>query len=308
MRDQTTLPATLGGALRERRLARGMSLADMARATRIGQSYLDALEGDRLAELPAPVFVRGFIRAYCEQLDEPPGEHLQRYRHVLGESADAEPRPSVPVRRGPQLGPMSISLILAAILGAGLVLLTQLGRTPREPGEPIARAMPGPVGETGGGVAQPATSPPAVPAPATAPLSAPPTAPPTAGPAPRDEGRPSPRAPEGPREPASGPALSPAVSPALQAPELPPLKLTVRAVEQTWLRVQTDDGRVASELLEAGTVREWTSDTRFVLTVGNAAGIELTLNGRPMPPLGGRGVVRRLEIPGPGAAEASTSR
>jgi cytoskeleton protein RodZ len=82
----------------------------------------------------------------------------------------------------------------------------------------------------------------------------------------------------------------------------------VRAVEQTWLRVQTEDGRVVSELLEAGTVREWTSDSRFVLTVGNAAGIELTLNGRPMPPLGGRGVVRRLEIPGPGAAEASSAR
>jgi len=34
------------------------------------------------------------------------------------------------------------------------------------------------------------------------------------------------------------------------------------------------------------------------VTIGNAGGIELTLNGRPMPPLGERGVViRRLELP-----------
>ena len=73
----------------------------------------------------------------------------------------------------------------------------------------------------------------------------------------------------------------------------------MKAVEQTWLRVQSNERQLAAELLEAGMVREWVSDSRFVLTVGNAGGLEVSLNGRPMPPLGGRGVVRRVEIPAP---------
>ena len=44
--------------------------------------------------------------------------------------------------------------------------------------------------------------------------------------------------------------------------------------------------------------REWTSDRRFVLTIGNAGGIEVVLNGRPLPPLGARGaVIHRLSLP-----------
>ena len=62
--------------------------------------------------------------------------------------------------------------------------------------------------------------------------------------------------------------------------------------------MQTDDGRVAEELLPPGATREWTSNKRFVLTVGNAGGIELELNGRPLAPLGAKGaVIQRLELP-----------
>jgi len=46
-----------------------MSLDDIARSTRVGRRHLEALETDTFGELPAPVFVKGFIRAYCEFLD-----------------------------------------------------------------------------------------------------------------------------------------------------------------------------------------------------------------------------------------------
>ena len=69
-------------------------------------------------------------------------------------------------------------------------------------------------------------------------------------------------------------------------------------MEPTWIRVQIDDARVVEELLEAGAQREWTSDRRFVLTIGNAGGIEIVLNGRPLPSLGARGaVIHRLSLP-----------
>jgi helix-turn-helix protein len=63
---------SLGLYLRGLREAKGMSLDDISRSTRVGRRHLEALEGDIPGELPAPVFVKGFIRAYCEFLECPP--------------------------------------------------------------------------------------------------------------------------------------------------------------------------------------------------------------------------------------------
>ena len=65
-----------GIRLREIRLAKGVSLDDIARSTRVGRRHLEALEIESWGELPAPVFVKGFIRAYCEFLDASPDEAL----------------------------------------------------------------------------------------------------------------------------------------------------------------------------------------------------------------------------------------
>jgi hypothetical protein len=77
-----------------------------------------------------------------------------------------------------------------------------------------------------------------------------------------------------------------------------PCRLVARTLESTWLRVRTDDGRATEETIPAGEVREWISNRPFVLTIGNAAGVALELNGHKLPPLGGRGVViNRLTLP-----------
>ena len=79
-----------------------------------------------------------------------------------------------------------------------------------------------------------------------------------------------------------------------------PYRLVARATEATWLRVRTEDGRATEGTMPAGEVREWVSNRPFVLTVGNAGGVTLELNGRKLPPLGGRGVViGRLVLPPP---------
>src|SRR5260370_1294880 len=112
--------------------------------------------------------------------------------------------------------------------------------------------------------------------------------------------------PAAPATPAA--SSSPAPSPATTAVEVKPTgshRLVMRAIEPTWVRVQIDDGPVAEELLPTGAVREWTAARRFVLTVRNAAGLEVDFNGRRIPPLGARGaVIQRLVLP-PDRAEAS---
>ena len=77
-----------------------------------------------------------------------------------------------------------------------------------------------------------------------------------------------------------------------------PYRLVARTTEPTWLRVRTDDGRASEETIPAGEVREWISNRPFIVTIGNAAGVVLELNGQKLPPLGGRGaVINRLILP-----------
>ncbi len=52
--------------LKKAREARGLSIEDISRITRINLPMLRALEGNHLEMLPAQVIARGFIRSYCK--------------------------------------------------------------------------------------------------------------------------------------------------------------------------------------------------------------------------------------------------
>ena len=247
--------SSLGIRLRELREAKGVSLDDIARSTRVGRRHLEALESDSWGELPAPVFVKGFIRAYCDFLDASPDEALGVYREASGEPAKPERVQSV-LRSGPsrRAGPLVVSLVLFIALGASLFAL-RVGLKSSQ------RAAPATSGSARGAAET-------APSPATTPAVATPAIPP---------------------QPVAAPAAE---------PRPPAQRLLIHAVEPTWIRVQADEGPVSEELLQAGAVREWSAARRFVLTVGNAGGLEIDLNGRRMPPLGARGVViQKLVLP-----------
>jgi cytoskeleton protein RodZ len=73
--------------------------------------------------------------------------------------------------------------------------------------------------------------------------------------------------------------------------------LLVRAVDTTWVRVAPEGAPVSEETLPPGAVREWRSTGRFRVSVGNAGGVEIELDGQPMPVLGQRGQVVHTTIP-----------
>jgi len=54
-----------GGALRRFREQRGISLKDIAARSKIGVRYLEYIEADRHAQLPAAVYLRGFLLEYA---------------------------------------------------------------------------------------------------------------------------------------------------------------------------------------------------------------------------------------------------
>ncbi len=65
----TALRAEIGPILRAARLKRGQSLEAVAQQTRISKRFLEALEENRFEQFPAVVYLRGFLKSYCEHLD-----------------------------------------------------------------------------------------------------------------------------------------------------------------------------------------------------------------------------------------------
>ena len=68
LESQSSAVRTVGAMLRSTRESLGLTVRDMADITRIQPAYLQCLEADRYHELPAEVFVRGFIRSYAREL------------------------------------------------------------------------------------------------------------------------------------------------------------------------------------------------------------------------------------------------
>src|SRR5437667_501980 len=91
---------TLGEELRHRREQRGITLAEIAEATRIGTRFLKAIETDNFSILPGGIFTRSFIRAYAKHVgmseDEAIGLYLQQVSGATIEQQDARDEPVNP--------------------------------------------------------------------------------------------------------------------------------------------------------------------------------------------------------------------
>jgi cytoskeleton protein RodZ len=278
--------SSVGTYLRQLRETRGVSLQDIAGVTRVSSTYLRALETDDFAALPEPVFTRGFVRAYCQALGEAPDEALALYDGRRDEvvaaatvGPPATPRRSAAVVSRPPVdpiarnrGPVLVSFVLLVVLGIALFAVTLLLQSGRETADERRATRPGPPPP----VATVAPTPPPVPSPPSTPQPA-----------------------EAPKTGLAPPVISPAdASAGPNAPRPGGNRLVARATEPTWIRVRTEDGRKFEETIPPGQTREWVSPGPFTLTVGNAGGVRLELNGRAVPTLGPSGlVIPRLVLP-----------
>jgi flagellar biosynthesis protein FlhG len=79
-REAPELPAVLTGAdLRRIREARGVSLRHIASITKIGLRFLEYIEEERFAMLPAPVYLRGFLQEYARLVGIDPRRTADAY-------------------------------------------------------------------------------------------------------------------------------------------------------------------------------------------------------------------------------------
>jgi flagellar biosynthesis protein FlhG len=82
-----------GAFLRKIRESQGVELTEIAARTKISLTHLNAIEEERYADLPAVVYVRGFIREIAKLLKLDPAQVDRTYLKRLREGLAALGRP-----------------------------------------------------------------------------------------------------------------------------------------------------------------------------------------------------------------------
>ena len=301
---------SIGETLRRERLKRNLELGQIAQELKIASRFLEAIEADDLDKLPGGVFTRSFIVQYARLLgldeEKIAGELQQTLEPPPETPASVEaPKPADSAIHVPRVEEWqgvggsrfrwSSSLSAAALVVAAMlvcsVLYTWWQHTrrlaPAHESPPVAAVQPAPQPAP---VAQP-------PSPANQPSTVPGgTQPPSGAPAPSTEQH----APPGPQgAPAPGPGgTRPPVSVAGASASNPnaAVRVELTADEPVWVLARSDGKYLFSGTLGAKESRTIEAASTVLLRLGNAGGVTIALNGKPVGSVGPKGQVRTVQF------------
>ena len=266
-----------GRYLQSYRKAKEISLSAVAQRTRITIACLQQIENEDLQQLPNPVFVKGFLRAYAEVVGADAQEAISRYETSRAKHLQTEQMQSQKRHRGNFWLRIFIAIALLAAVIAGTLYLAEHVHLPK-----MATTQEQPVAE---------------PAPKLAPNSAPAaekeSAQPVVAPAPVDETSPPGQQKAIDDQNATNAAITRAIAPNVETK----LTLEITAVEVTWLKVIADGEAPKEFSLQPGEQMALTAKSHFNLLIGNAGGIHLALNGQPVHVPGKSGQVVTMQLP-----------
>jgi len=246
---------TFGEHLRREREMRGVSLDEVAQATRIGTRFLEALENERWQELPGGVFNRGFLRSIARYLGLDEESLVAEY----GQAANDKPQmaewaastrgegDASPSWVGRIVVMLIVLLLLAAAGVGGWQFWTRYGNTLRTwrsplPQVPSPKPPPPPSTEPAPGAALAATGVTAADRPTSA----------------------------------AGPATAIPVD----------LELRVEVSRATDVTIAADGKRAFQGRMSRGESRVFKAADHFDVTAQNSFALILELNGVSMPPVG----------------------
>jgi len=253
----------VGATLRDARARKGLSLKQVAAATKIPVHTLELIERNDLHRLPGGIFVRGFLRSYAAEVGLDPDAVVSEFLQQMPPEDAAHG-----TAREPEAGTREVAEETAFVgrqQMAGVVLRLALVSVPlaiailyfssRSRSAPAVR------------VPEPAVEPPRVEAQALEPVS--------------------------PAEAEPPPAVAPASAPLV---EEQPVLIEIVPTESCWVELAVD-GRVAvSRVIAAGEREAHRFARNAVLRVGDAAACAVRLDGRPARPLGRPRQVRQVRI------------
>lgn len=90
---------TVGQDLRAARLKRGDELTQVSRALKIRKDHLEALEEDRLEDLPGKTYAIGFVRSYARYLGLDSDRYVERFKHEISGRSDEQSREPAPIHQ-----------------------------------------------------------------------------------------------------------------------------------------------------------------------------------------------------------------
>jgi cytoskeleton protein RodZ len=284
----------LGRFLTEARAEKKLSLADGEAHTRIRRKYLEALETGDYACLPGGATGRGFLRIYARFLGVDIDQASQLYLVESGDKGPAIPgaQDGRPVDYRPlevelhELPPRTwwpwvIAVLVVVLLGAGgWALLNNKISLPRPNWDLLAALGPSPSTATPTVTATPTKWVVRV-------TPTPPAAPGGAG---------AQAQPTSDLLPYPTPTVPPSVTPTARATatvvvQASGISLQAHLGQRSWVRVVGDGQVIEESLLEAGIDRTWEATQTLTIRTGNAAGVELSLNGQSLGTMGAVGQV-----------------
>jgi len=238
---------SFGRYLQTIRLEKKISLEEVAQQTRIGVGNLLLIEQENHEQLPAQVYVKGFLRSYAKAVGADGDEVIRRYQSCLQDVQKiSDPESS---NKGNARGiwwKLLISLVLLiGIIGSSLFAVVFFRQAPNADHPPEQKTTA------------------------------------------ENEQAVDTKAAE------QGLDLDAERTKAFPEKWL----LHVTAVEETWLKVIIDEKGSNEYRLNSGDELELEAVTGFNLLIGNAGGIKLTLNNKPVPIPGKSGEVVTIELP-----------
>ncbi|MCB1784167.1 MAG: helix-turn-helix domain-containing protein [Alphaproteobacteria bacterium] len=246
----------VGDVLRRARTHYGQSLQDIEKALRIRESQIDAIEKGLVDQLPGRVYAIGFVRTYAEYLGLDGDKIVHLFKAQYMDAHPSRAQPSFPVAASETRTPPWWLVLVSVLVAAGIFGVWTYKATPDR--RSIETIAP-------------------VPQEITQRMEEEVLAPQSASPSVEQEEEMSMAAPE----------------PAVEVPK----GIILDIAEKSWVEIRDKDGKaIVSNVLNKGDQYFVPDSPGLTMSLGNAGGVEITLNGRKLKPLGKVGDVRR-DIP-----------
>jgi cytoskeletal protein RodZ len=246
-------PRDFGGTLRAARERRGLSLRQIASATKISMITLEALERNDLARLPGGIFSRAFVRSYALEVGLDPATAIQDFmgqfpqdsvtagQPIASQIEDHEAVESDRRAASTLLRLVTISVPIAAVV----VYFGMLGR-PASPREELPHDAAAAVPEI-------------------APV------------------------PAAQLDPARASVGTPAAAPGAVAVPADRLMVQILATKSSWVSAIVDGRQAVQRTFQPGDEQTFEVHKEIALTAGDAGGVAMMFNGMAAKPLGAAG-------------------
>ena len=261
---------SVGRILRSARERQGREVAEIAEELCLTGQYLRAIEQDDVKSLPGTFFYKNFVKQYAAIVGVKDAEIREGIEALTASAEEPAPgtlgqppvRPMDPIVADTNRRYFANARLGLSVAGLVVVLLACSGfyawwMRPKE----VAAAKPRPLPAAVQNVVQPA--------PVAVAVSA--------------------------QNPPSAPTATVQVTAEAQTQTVDGINqvvLNLAATEKTWLSITSEGKRLFSGFLEPSQTKTLTGVEAARMTVGNAGGIEVRLNGKPIGPIGKSGQVR----------------